>query len=630
MVCTKELYQDPKLPRRIQQIRFGLQTPQEIVKCGVIPVYERALYKMPERTPHPNGVLDRRLGISSKTGVCETCGQKLADCAGHFGYLRLELPVFHIGYFKNIVQILQCICKTCSRVLLSPEEGKVWLRRFRSPRVERVQRTGMFKRVLDRCKKQRVCPHCGEYNGVVKKATGSLKVLHEKFAKNVSLFDAYRETLLEAMKYNDQIKAHLPRISDDLNPLRVQALFEKIPDTDCDMLDLKGRPEHLIVTHVAVPPVAIRPSVEMDGASNEDDITVKLTQIIEVNNILRQGLEKGLPVQNLMENWDFLQVQAAMFINSDAPGLPQALQTPGRPLRGFVQRLKGKQGRFRGNLSGKRVDFSGRTVISPDPNLMINQVCVPMHMARVLTYPERVTQHNVQKLRQRILNGLTTWPGANFVVMADGTRWWLKDERGRRKLAAELKIGDIVERHLEDGDIVLFNRQPSLHRISIMAFRAKVRPWRTLRFNECVCSPFNADFDGDEMNLHLPQTEEARAEAIELMGSVKNLCTPKNGETMIAATQDFLTCAFLVTSKDKFFTRAEFCQICSYMADGLDHVDLPTPTILKPMELWTGKQLFSILVRPNARTRIFVNLEMPEKIYSKKGEHMCPVDARLA
>ncbi|KAG1663390.1 hypothetical protein FOA52_011667 [Chlamydomonas sp. UWO 241] len=148
---TKEPLKDQRLPGKIQQIRFGVQTPQEIVKCGVFHVYERSLYKMPERMPHPDGVLDRRLGVSNKNHTCETCGQKLTDCAGHFGYIRLELPVFHIGYFRNTVQILQCICKECSRVLLPDEERKQWLRRFRNPRVERVQRQAMFKKVWASC-----------------------------------------------------------------------------------------------------------------------------------------------------------------------------------------------------------------------------------------------------------------------------------------------------------------------------------------------------------------------------------------------------------------------------------------------------------------------------------------------
>lgn len=489
LVCTKDLFKEASLPRRIQQIQFGLQSPQEIVKCGVFHVYERNLYKMPERVPYPNGVLDRRLGISNKTAQCETCGQKLADCAGHFGYVQLELPVFHIGYFKNTVQILQCICKTCSRVLLPDVERQQWLKRFRSLRVERTQREAMFKKVNDRCKRQKLCPYCGNFNGTVKKTTGALKIVHERYdrKKNDQLHEMYRETFHEAVKYNDALRPHLNKVADDLHPLRVLALFTAIPDEDCGVLDVVGtRPEELVLRTLAVPPVAIRPSVDMDGASNEDDITMKLMQIIEVNSVLRQGLEKGLPITNLMENWDFLQVQCAMLINSDMPGLPMQFQTPGRPLRGFVQRLKGKQGRFRGNLSGKRVDFSGRTVISPDPNLAINQVCVPRHMATVLTYPERVTPHNLDKLKQRVLNGQLQWPGASFVTLPNDDKIFLKFG-DRRKIANELKVGCTVERHLEDGDVVLFNRQPSLHRISIMAFRAKVRLGRTLRFNECCC-----------------------------------------------------------------------------------------------------------------------------------------------
>ncbi|KAK3254911.1 hypothetical protein CYMTET_35891 [Cymbomonas tetramitiformis] len=168
----------------------------------------------------------------------------------------------------------------------------------------------------------------------------------------------------------------------------------------------------------------------------------------------------------------------------------------------------------------------------------------------------------------------------------------------RRKVASELKIGDTVERHLEDGDVILFNRQPSLHKMSIMAHRAKVLQWRTLRFNESVCKPYNADFDGDEMNLHLPQTEEARTEAIQLMGVTRNLCTPKNGEILVSATQDFLTCA------PTWATR------------------WTTPCILKPVELWSGKQVFSVMVRPNAACRIMLNVEVKERNYDKKANKM--------
>lgn len=315
-----------------------------------------------------------------------------------------------------------------------------------------------------------------------------------------------------------------------------------------------------------------------DNSSNEDDLTAKLTEIIFTNAIIRAGLEKGVTVVNLMEQWEFMQLAAAMYINSDLPGVPP---TGGKPSRGLCQRLKGKQGRFRGNLSGKRVDFSGRTVISPDPNMRIDQVAVPQLVAKVLTFPETVNRHNIHKLRQNIINGPTVHPGANFVQSKrTGIKKFLKFGN-RSQIAANLEFGDVVERHLSDNDVVLFNRQPSLHRLSIMAHFAKVMPWRTFRFNECVCSPYNADFDGDEMNMHLPQTQEAKAEAIELMGVKNNLVTPRNGEPLIAATQDFITAAYLLSHKDRFYTRAMFAQVCSYMGDAEIKFDMPPPAVWK-------------------------------------------------
>lgn len=408
---------------------------------------------MPERRPQPYGVLDPRLGVSNKRATCETCGQMLAECTGHFGYIALELPVFHIGYFRSTLQLLQCICKACARVLLNDDERRVHVRRFRSSRTERVQREAVFRRVLDRCKRVRACPHCGEANGAVKKATASLKIVHDPFGKSPAGAAAaaeYQSEFKNAADDNEAIRQNLKNVADDLNPLRVHGLFSAVPDEDCELLDLAGRPEHLLMTHIPVPPVSIRPSVEMDAGagSNEDDLTMKLMQIAEVNGILRQGLARGLPIQSLAENWDFLQVQCAVYINSDLPGVTSMYQVPGKPSRGFVQRLKGKQGRFRGNLSGKRVDFSGRTVISPDPNLGVEEVGVPQLMATALTYPERVTEASLEKLRRRVLAGAATWPGANFVCLVSGEKLFLKFG-DRRRIAAMLREGDVVERHLE-------------------------------------------------------------------------------------------------------------------------------------------------------------------------------------
>jgi len=145
-------------------------------------------------------------------------------------------------------------------------------------------------------------------------------------------------------------------------------------------------------------------------------------------------------------------------------------------------------------------------------------------------------------------------------------------------------------------------------------------PWRTFRFNICVCAPYNADFDGDEMNMHLPQTEEARTEAALLMSVNNNLITPRNGEPMVAASQDFLTASYFLTQRDVFFDKEHFCQLVSYLGDAAEHIDLPPPSIIKPVELWTGKQIYSIMVKPNKETKVFVNLEMKEKNYDNKGD----------
>ncbi|CAI6012059.1 unnamed protein product [Closterium sp. NIES-65] len=696
---TKDPVMEDKRPRKIKSVRFSTMSAHEIMKSAEVQVSERSLYQLPERKPTPFGVLDPRLGTTSKKGECTTCNGTLQDCAGHFGYIRLELPVYHMGYFKVILLIMQCICKNCGRILLSDEERRQWLKKFRHPRVEVLQKKAMVKRVSERCKRTRMCHYCGDHNGTVKKLTGTLKLSHDKYGKDMDAKDDVVRRMEAAVEANKEIAQHSSKVADDLNPVRVLWLMERMLDEDCELLDLYYRPERLIVTHLSVPPVAIRPSVVMESAagSNEDDATMKLAVIIEVNSALRLGIQKGLPMPNLVENWDFLQLQVGLYINSELPGLPLAAQ-PTKPTRGFVQRLKGKQGRFRQNLSGKRVDFSGRTVISPDPNLKISEVAVPMHMAQLLTFPEAVSRHNIHKLRQLVINGTAKYPGANFVLYPNGNKCssplagtaapvfkpglqlqspcrdcsssplagiaapvplpglqlqspcrdfsssllagtaapvpcytakrFLKFLKygDRRRVAAELKYGDIVERHLEDGDMVLFNRQPSLHRMSIMCHRARVMPWKTLRFNESVCNPYNADFDGDEMNMHVPQTEEARTEALLLMGVENNLCTPKNGEILVASTQDFLTSAFLITRRDTFYDRASFCLLCSYMTDGAMQVDIPTPALLKPVELWTGKQLIGVLVRPSAHDRVFVTLGVPEKTYTKKGGPFCVND----
>ncbi|CAK3742767.1 DNA-directed RNA polymerase III subunit RPC1 [Lecanosticta acicola] len=652
-----------QIPKRIKSLQFGLLSPPDIVAQSVVPVADRNLYDISDRpgggrsiTKH--GPLDQRLGTSSKTGICGTCGQGLKECNGHFGHVKLALPCFHYGYLKRTIEALNCVCKDCSRVLLPDKEKRNYLKTLRRPGLDGLRKDVIIKRISGECRKVKVCPHCSALNGPVRKVPGHpIKMFHNKYAAYYNSnarsktkpadMESFESTFTEAKKFIPEVERHMRRAADDLTPLRVLNILKKVPNADIELLGMdpnnRGRPEYMLWTHVPAPPIAIRPSVAQESASTEDDITNKLGDIVQINSLMTAAIQAGQPLHKVMDMWEFLQVQIAMYIDGALPGLGKD-SNYGKAMRGFCQRLKGKQGRFRGNLSGKRVDFSGRTVISPDPNLAIDEVAVPSRVAVNMTYPERVTKHNFEKLKACIRRGDRVHPGANYIVKGrDRRRIVLRMVAMKgdlNKVAEQLEIGDTVERHLEDGDIVLFNRQPSLHKLSILSHRAKIRPWRTFRLNECVCNPYNADFDGDEMNLHVPQTEEARTEATELMGVKHNLATPKNGTPIIAAIQDFITGAYLISQKDRFFSRRQFTQVVGFMYNNLQvkdpytgkeyPIEIPPPAIWKPQRLWTGKQIWNILMKPHSQYPVNVNLEAKLKQYAppeRKGDIPDMVDS---
>jgi DNA-directed RNA polymerase III subunit RPC1 len=361
----KKLVLQDLAPKRISHVQFGILSPEEMQRLAEFQVTSRELFTMPSRQPAIGGCLDPRLGISDKISSCATCKRKLTDCAGHFGYIKLAMPVFHIGFLRHTLHILQSICKSCSRVLLHEAERQKHLNRMRSPKTDALTKAAIFKKIVDKCKKCRECPYCGSLNGTVKKITGAptLKIVHEKY--KVRNADEEIERLVEnlemAMSINKDIAAAVSGTTppfEDLLPTRVLELFRHMTDDDCEVLwnePFIGRPESLILQNLLVPPVPIRPSVAMDvgGGSNEDDLTVKLQEIIDVNVALEMALTRGPHTRTIMEEWDFLQFQVAQYINGEMPGLQRPIGA--KPMRGLCQRLKGKQGRFRGNLSGKRV-----------------------------------------------------------------------------------------------------------------------------------------------------------------------------------------------------------------------------------------------------------------------------------
>jgi DNA-directed RNA polymerase III subunit RPC1 len=385
--------------------------------------------------------------MSVKDAICGTCGKGLNECVGHFGYIDLELPVFHVGYFKAVITILQTICKSCSHVLLNEKMRKIYQAKLKSSKIPYLTKKALRKQIQEVCKKVTRCPHCNDFNGMVKKC-GMLKISHEKFRSvkkdNVIL---QKELLAyeNAVQFNKEIAPMLSGgLVNMLNPLEVLHLFERIPDDDIQFLLMNpehGHPKYMILTRVPVPPVCIRPSVVSDlkSGTNEDDLTMKLTEIIFMNDVIAKHRVSNAKSQMILEDWDFLQLQCALYINSELSGIPLNMQ-PKKPTRGLVQRLKGKQGRFRGNLSGKRVDFSGRTVISPDPNLRIDQVGVPELVAKILTFPTRVNKANIDKMRELVRNGSDIHPGANYLQeKGSELRKFLK-YGNRESLARNLKV----------------------------------------------------------------------------------------------------------------------------------------------------------------------------------------------
>ncbi|KJP89875.1 DNA-directed RNA polymerase III subunit RPC1 [Plasmodium fragile] len=669
----KGFVQDVKSNWEIKSLKFGIMNKEEIIKCSEVKILNREMYKNNTSIPYPYGVLDLKLGAHKSNSLCETCNRNFMNCSGHFGYIELNYPLFHVGYYKYIIYILYCICKVCSHILLSNEKLEFYTNLKRRTVEDKFFKKHIFKKILNSCKKVTKCYRCGYPQGVIKKI---IKPSLDQFMK-----------LKHVIKTKENGRMVIKE--DDLNSLYVLNLFKNMNPYHIKLLNVEN-PEKLLITALLVPPNTIRPSVIIDEhGTAEDDLTCILSEITQLNNTINNQCTNGYQTNQFLGNVEFLQLQITRFINSDSPAVSQLLATQNisKPGRGICQRLKGKEGRFRCNLSGKRVDFSSRTVISPDPNISIDEVVVPEIIAMRLTYPEKVNRYNMDRLKRLIKNGTNIWPGANYVIkkgcnkgnslqigggmssqgdyslidvvkryvgqggeeegissaQPTSTMQHVDSRRGnsfinkislkyanKKFIMDNLQVGDIVERHLVDGDIVLFNRQPSLHRMSIMCHKARVMKYKTFRFNECVCSPYNADFDGDEMNLHVPQTEEARAEALYLMNVKHNLITPKNGEVMIALTQDFLSASYVITNKDTFLDRDSFCLLCSYFSDAKVDIELPVPAILKPKELWTGKQLISVLIKPNRKENTIINFEMKEREYSTKNgdlKYMCLNDS---
>lgn len=554
--------------KSINSIRFSVWSPTEIRKYSVAEITAPETYDE-DGMAVQGGLMDGRLGTLEPGQKCLTCGNTAARCPGHFGHIELAEPVLHIAFIDNIYKLLLATCRSCSRLKLPQDElGDFEKIMKREAAYTVVSQKRIPEIILEKTKKAKECPHCG-------------KTQYELIFTKPTIFIEKTE-----------IGEHR------LLPITIRERFSQITDDDLKLLGYDpatARPEWFILQALPVPPVTVRPSIILEtGIRSEDDLTHKMVDIIRVNQRLKESKEAGTPPLIVQDLVDLLQYHTTTYFDNEVSGIPQAHHRSGRPLKTLTQRLKGKEGRFRGSLSGKRVDFSSRTVISPDPNLDLSEVGVPESVAMKLTIPEIVTEWNIEKLKQLVINGPNKFPGVNYIVRPDGVKIRLDFVEDRTTIADSLEIGYLVERHLSDGDIVMFNRQPSLHQMSIMAHYVKVLPGKTFRLHPSVCPPYNADFDGDEMNLHVPQSEESRAEAILLMRVQDQLISPRYGGPIIGGLRDFITGAYLLTKDDTTLTPQEFANYA--MLGGYEGA-LPKPDIKgKEGPLYTGKQLFSLFL----------------------------------
>ncbi|MEM2739985.1 MAG: DNA-directed RNA polymerase subunit A', partial [Candidatus Bathyarchaeia archaeon] len=550
---------------RIAGIKFGILSPTDIQKLSVVDITTSDTYDE-DGMPIASGLMDSRMGVLEPGQACRTCFNLASRCPGHFGSIKLAVPVIHIAFVKYIYELLSVTCKNCSRLLLSEEDIARYNRLLKRISKDREYPEALRRIIVKKASKVYECPHC---------RSPQVKI---ELTKPTTFYEVSEKG----------------RIS--LDPATVRSRLERISDDDLRLLGYDpevARPEWMVIQILPVPPLVVRPSITLEsGIRSEDDLTHKLVDIVRINERIKECIESGAPTAIREELADLLQYHVATYFDNETPGIPPARHRSGRPLRTIAQRLKGKEGRFRLNLSGKRVDFSARTVISPDPNLEIDEVGVPLEIAMKLTVPEKVTAWNLEELRELVRRGPFDHPGAVYVIRPDGRRIRLEFS-DREHVAEELQVGYIVERHLKDGDIVLFNRQPSLHRMSIMAHRVKVLPYRTFRLHLAVCTPYNADFDGDEMNLHVPQSEEAQAEAKLLAQVQTQIISPRYGAPIIGATRDYLTAAYLLTYRKTLLTKDEVGKLLASIGyTG----ELPPPIVDKPEPLWSGKQIFSLLL----------------------------------
>jgi len=552
-------------PAKIIGIQFGMMSPEEVHNMSVVPITTRDTYA--GGRPVVGGLFDARMGVLDPGLICPTDGLDCMETPGYFGHIELAKPVYWMQYLSTLMKVARSTCMKCGKLRCNKAALAKEL-----PEDPQERWDAVFKA----CSKIKIC---GEENedGCGFKQPDKIVYHKEEVAT------------IQAVWVNkggeDQIKV--------LSVEEMLEMMTRITDEDVEFMGFSpvwSRPEWMICRTLPVPPPAVRPSVKVDAQQrSEDDISHFLTNIFKANATLAAKIAANAP-QDIIDSWHRLvQYFVGVMVNNDDRRLPTATQRTGRPLKSIQERLKGKTGRLRGNLMGKRVDQSARSVITPDPDLGIDEIGVPLAIAKNITFPQVVNERNKGELLKLVVRGPDVYPGAVRLERENGEIVTLR-HADRNSLVIE--PGDIVHRHLLNGDYVLFNRQPTLHRMSMMAHRVRVLMVAdTFRMNLADTKPYNADFDGDEMNLHGPQSDEAAAELACLAAVPLHIISPADNKPIIGIFQDSLLGAYQLTRDGVEFDREQAMELLA-MYPKID------PDTLAVLERYSGRDLVSRILPP--------------------------------
>lgn len=574
-----------KYNREIEQIEFGIYSPEEVTKMSVCKIDNA-------KKSGPGSVYDQRMGTTDSSYNCQTCKQNAIDCPGHFGHIELNEPIVNPLYNKRVLAFLNCFCKKCYRLLITKDQiFLAGLNRFKGER--------RFTQILEKIKKVDICcQSTGEID-----EDGNEKICgKDQPTIKYSISDSAYSMIYEEAKTKTSII---------LASEEIKKIFDNIPDEDVELLGFNPsltHPRNFIISKLPVCPPCDRPYVKADGKTCDDDLTIQYTEIIKANNNLADDNHVNTDTKprrrKEQTEQDRTKARASLrfrILTTFNNGQGKAKHTTnGRPIKGIKERLTGKEGHIRNNMMGKRCDQTGRTVIGPDATLKMGQLAIPIEIANILTIPVRSTSFNIEILQNMINEGkIKTIQNSDKSITIDlkrfrrGTRLMSGDNIHRdgkiitcingRELVLEgdkierngeflkkikaanrpynLELGWIVNRPLQNGDYVLLNRQPTLHKASMLAMQIIVKPFKTFRMNLAITKPFNADFDGDEMNIHVPQSLEAQVELKMLSAAQWNMISPQSSKPNMAIVQDSLLGAYRMTQGLKKISRGQFFDI---------------------------------------------------------------------